>query len=223
MEDLLSAHNSCYRYLATVDLKPLAWDGRLAIIDAAAEALEITVDASTRVRIAAISDGFPHYVHLICEKLFWEVHQDPEIIVETQARHYLGSLEDAVRDIEPFLKEIYEAATQKYNDDYQEILWAVADNHELKRRSIDIYESYKNIIGQRSRTPLDRGKFNTRMNSLKSRSHGQILTGSRQGWYELREPILRGYIRLRAEHAGISLAREHPKQTDARPLNLFNR
>lgn len=221
LDDLLASHHSCYRYLATVDLQPLAWDGRLAIIDAAAEALDLIVDASTRYRIAAISDGFPHYVHLVCEKLFWSVEDAPETISQTGPQHYISALAESVKDIEPFLKELYEIATQKYNNDYQEILWAVADHHELKRRSADIYQSYLDIMNQRSHQALDRSKFNARMNYLKNPSHGEILIGSRQGWYELREPILRGYIRLRAEHEGIQLAKEHPRQQDARPLNLF--
>lgn len=223
LDELLAAHHSCYRYLATVDLQPLAWDGRLAIIDTAAEALGVTVEPSTRYRIAAISDGFPHYVHLICEKLFWAVEDDEQVKLITEPEHYLRSLAESVKDIEPFLKELYAIATQKYNNDYQEILWAVADHHELKRRSSDIYQSYLEIMQQRSAQPLDRSKFNNRMGYLKNPSHGEILIGSRQGWYELREPILRGYIRLRAEYEGINLAKEHPRQQDARSLGLFGR
>ena len=223
LEELLAAHYSCYRYLATVSLEPLGWDGRLGIIDAAAEALEIAVDPSTRFRIAAISDGFPHYVHLITEKLFWAANDDLDPVERTTPAHYLKALSDAVKDIEPFLKELYETATQKYSNDYQEILWGVADHHELKRRSADIYQSYLAISRQRDERPMDRTKFNNRMNYLKAKSHGEILIGSRQGWYELREPILRGYIRLRAEAEGIELAREHPRQGEARSLGLFNR
>lgn len=223
LEDLLAAHHSCYRYLANVALEPLGWDGRLSIVDAAAEALGLTVEASTKYRICAISDGFPHYVHLITEKLLWAANDDHVAVSQTTPAHYLKALTDAVKDIEPFLKELYETATQKYANDYQEILWAVADHHELKRRSADIYQSYLDIMRQRTEQPMDRSKFNARMNYLKAQSHGEILIGSRQGWYELREPILRGYIRLRAEAEGIELAREHPRQSDGRSLSLFTR
>jgi hypothetical protein len=223
LEELLAAHHSCYRYLANVFLEPLGWDGRLSIIDAAAEALDITVDQSTRYRISAISDGFPHYIHLVCEKLFWAAHDDIAEITVTTPAHYVKALGDAVRDIEPFLKELYEIATQKYSNDYQEILWAVADHHELKRRSADIFQSYVEIMRQRPHKAMDRTKFNNRMSYLKNKTHGEILIGSRQGWYELREPILRGYIRLRAEHEGIELAKEHPRQLDARNIGLFGR
>lgn len=223
LESLLAAHHSCYRYLASVALSPLNWDGRLAIIEAASEALGVEVDMSTMYRIGAISDGFPHYIHLICEKLFWVVFDAPDTISKVKPEHYKEAIEGAVQDIEPFLRELYETATRKYNNDYQEVLWAVADHHEFSRRSSDIFASYVEIMKQHGSAPADRQKFNARMNALKRSSHGEILLGTRQGWYELREPILRGYIRLRAEREGVSLAQDHPHETGARSLGLFNR
>jgi hypothetical protein len=223
LESLLASHHSCYRYLASVALSPLNWDGRLAIMDAASEALGVELDMTTKYRIGAISDGFPHYIHLICEKLFWVVFDAPEAVEQVSPAHYREAVEGAVQDIEPFLRELYELATKKYNNDYQEILWAVADHHEFSRRSSDIFISYVEIMKQRNTRGADRVKFNTRMNALKRVSHGEILRGTRQGWYELREPILRGYIRLRAEREGVALAQDHPHQTGARTLALFNR
>ncbi len=168
LEGLLAAHHSCYRYLASVALSPLNWDGRLSIIKAAAEAFGVEVDMSTQYRIGAISDGFPHYIHLICEKLFWVVFDDDKNIKAVSPGHYSEAIEGAVQDIEPFLRELYELATRKYNDDYQEVLWAVADHHEFDRRSSDIFASYVDIMKQRG-SPADRTKFNRRMNALEGR------------------------------------------------------
>ncbi|HYD14157.1 MAG TPA: ATP-binding protein [Allosphingosinicella sp.] len=221
LDGLLADHHSCYRYLASVHLKPLPWQGRLDIIDDAAFALGIEVDPASRFRIGALSDGFPHYIHLVCEKLFWRAFDDESQVKATTPDMYIDAVHDAVRDIEPTLEKLYEEATQKYNDDYQSVLWAVADHHEFKRRSVDIYTSYCDIMAQKGSEPLDRTKFNARMAYLKQPSHGEILIGSRQGWYELREPILRGYIRLRAEAEGIELAQDHPQQEGARRLRLY--
>ena len=58
---------------------------------------------------------------------------------------------------------------------------------------------------------LDRAKFNQRINSLKKPSHGQILLGSRQGWYEFSEKMIRGYVRLRAAEVGVDLGTDHPR------------
>lgn len=74
---------------------------------------------------------------------------------------------------------------------------------------------------QRENPAISRSKFNNRMNSLKQATHGEILLATRSGWYELKEPILRGYIRLRAEKVGVKLAQDHPHETGARTLRLF--
>ena len=222
LEDLLADHHSCYRYIEAVHLQPLDWEGRLEIIRGAADALGVSVDNASEFRIGAMSDGFPHYIHLVCEKLFWGAFDDDQAVAVTRPDLYMQAVVEAVKGIEPTLKRLYEEATHKYNDDYQEVLWAVADHHEFKRRSSDIYVSYCDIMKQRpGRKLLDRSKFNQRMNALKQVSHGEVLHGSRQGWYELREPILRGYIRLRAEMEGMELAQEHPGQVGARKIRLF--
>jgi hypothetical protein len=80
-----------------------------------------------------------------------------------------------------------------------------------RRRSIDIYDSYKRIITwMEDETLLDRDRFNQRMNTLKKPTHASILKANRQGWYEFREAVVRGYVRLRAEARGVQLGNDHP-------------
>jgi hypothetical protein len=210
LEELLDAHHSCYRYLTAVLLERLGFDGRLAIIDDARKALGLNIDDTTRYRIAVISDGFPHFVHLVCEKLFWEVFEDPHEVVTVHPRHFVRAIEAAVQDIEPHLKAAYEKATRKYNDDYEEVLWAVADDKDLLRRSTDIFNSYLRIMALRQdREVLPRDRFNQRMNALKQPAHGEVLKANRTGWYGFTENIVRGYVRLRAQDKGIELEVDH--------------
>jgi uncharacterized protein len=115
-----------------------------------------------------------------------------------------------VIDIEPHLKAMYEKASLKYKSDYESVLWAVADHHELKRRSTDIFASYIRIVRSIGEEPLTRETFNQRMNSLKKPNHASILKANRQGWYEFSEAVVRGYVRLRAEARGVQLGNEHP-------------
>jgi hypothetical protein len=117
---------------------------------------------------------------------------------------------DAASAMEMRLKKPYETATQKYSDDYKVVLWAVANGHELKRRSTDIFDSYKTIMDRCGKSAPDRKTFNQRINSLKKTAHGSILTGTRQGWYEFREKVVRGYVRLKAEQEGVLLEADHP-------------
>jgi hypothetical protein len=196
----------------SVELERLGYQPRLEIIDTASNALGIKIESGSRYRIAAISDGFPHYVHLIAEKLLWEVYQDLMPVQISTPAHYLNAIKAAVLDIEPKLKATYEKASLKYRDEYEAVLWAVADHHELKRRSTDIYESYCQIMRRRELEPLAREKFNQRTNALKKNTHAMILKATRQGWYEFREAVMRGYVRLRAEERGVELGADHPAE-----------
>lgn len=211
LDTLLDAHHSCYRYLTSIELERLAFSPRLEIINRAADAASVQIEPSSVYRIATVSDGFPHYVHLITEKLLWKLFDDVTFVSISTVDHYTAAIRDAVQDIEPKLKTSYEKATLKYSnrDEYESVLWAVADHHELKRRSLDIFDIYRRLTREAGLEPLAREKFNQRINALKGKAHGEILDGTRQGWYSFREPVMRGYVRLRAEAAGVELGADH--------------
>ncbi|MEP7310152.1 MAG: hypothetical protein ABJA98_31985, partial [Acidobacteriota bacterium] len=210
LEKLLGMHESCYRYITAIELPRLSWDARWAIIDAAAAALAISIGAHPRFRIAAISDGFPHYIHLIGEKLFWEMFNDPHVCIAPTVQHYSNAVASAVIGIEQHLKRAYEKATLKDSSDFEEVLWAVADHSELIRHVDSIYDSYETIAKRLAiAEPLDRARFGSCLRSLRSASCGGILASSRRGWYQFRENIVRGYVRLRAEEQGLELALDY--------------
>ena len=207
IQKLLGAHESCFRYLESVELQRLSWEGRYEIIDTAARALGVTIDNRPRYRIAAISDGFPHYIHLICEKLFWQMFNDEAICTAPNIHHYREAVAESVMGIEQHLRTTYEqAAVLKDTSDYEEVLWAVADHADLFRNTESIYESYRKLFSGTDQ--LDRPSVVSRLNTLKGDSCSRILTNwkGKKGWYEFRESIMRGYVRLRAEEQGVELA-----------------
>jgi hypothetical protein len=53
---------------------------------------------------------------------------------------------------------------------------------------------------------MNKATFRARLQALKSPSCGEILESNRKDFYEFRENILRGYVRLRAEDQGLELA-----------------
>jgi hypothetical protein len=226
LDELLDKHESCYRYLESVPLDRLNFSGRWDIIDKCADALGVSVNTDSRLRIAQISDGFPHYVHLVCQKLFWAGFRDDTEVRVIAPTHYQSAVRSAVQSIEYHLKQAYEVATKKYKDEYQEILWAVADHFELWRNTESIYGSYRRIMAVRSKEPMDRRTLSGRLNSLKSEMCGRILVSRQRSWFEFRESMVRGYVRLRAEDIGVRLALEHepikdpPAPTDGRPMKI---
>lgn len=214
LDELLNAHNSCYRYLEGVVLDRLNFSGRWDIIDACSEALGLEVNQDSRLRIAQISDGFPNYVHLVSQKLFWAVFRDENPVNIVSPEHYQVAVRNAVLSVEPHLKQAYDTAIKKYKDDYEEVLWAVADHYELLRNTESIHGSYRRVMGLLNKDPLERYELSQRLNSLKSAMCGKILVSPRRSWFEFRESVVRGYVRLRAEEKNIRLALEHEPAKD---------
>jgi uncharacterized protein len=202
---LLGAHASAYRYIEAVEVPRLGHDARYEIIDGAALAFKIKIDERPRHRIAAISDGFPHYIHLVCEKLFWRMFYDAALTSIASAGQYQEAIAEAVIGIEPHLKATYEEATMKAASGYEDVLWAIADHADLIRSTEDIFNSYERLFGN-DEEHLDRSKVVSRLSVLKEKACGHILTSERVGFYHFRENIMRGYVRLRAEDEGYELA-----------------
>jgi len=227
LDELLLAHASCYRYIEGISVPRLRFDARLEIIENSLKALNVRLLEEHRFRIAAISDGFPHYVHLICEKLYWELFDDPTPVVTGTREHYLAAIRAATNGIQQQLRKSYDKATMKDTDENHFILWAAADHPNLIRHRVGIYASYRRVMEALHEEPLPETDFNRQLANLKSPSCGRILKGpkSRRGFYQFSENIVRGYVRLRAEDEGIELATEYSERSDttitARPKHLY--
>lgn len=210
LEELIGVHLSTGRYLSPVILERLTHDARWEIVNEASTAIGVSISKPHQIRIGQISDGFPSYVHLMTEQILWSMFDDPAPVGVCSQEHFAAGVRQAVQETETTLKMIYDRATQKYSDDYQEVLWALADDHLLRRQTTDIYEkSYLRIMSERQdRKKLTKSQFSGRLNNLKTDRHGQIIIGKGAGWYEFRENIVRGYVRLRAENEGIRIGAE---------------
>lgn len=143
LQDLLEGHGSSDRYLHEEKLPtpPLNFGQQWEIVDSAAAKLGLTVNSDSRLRIAQVSDGFPHYVHLICEKLFWRAYRADEEVDELTPDDYMAAVQAALNSVEARLRAAYDLALRKDLDQYQEVLWAVADHYELTRNTQSIYSN----------------------------------------------------------------------------------
>jgi hypothetical protein len=212
LEELIGVHLSTDRYLATVPLTPLPHDARWQILQAGSDTFGVNLDRDSIIRIGQLSDGFPYYCHLMGEQIFWQAFDDPNPVTQISMAHYREGLSCAIEEAQTSLRYAYDKATKKHKNstDYEETLWSVADGVILQRATTDIFEqSYLRIMDERGRTPLPKEQFYQRLNALKKPGHGQILTANRQGWYGFRENIVRGYVRLRAERAGLKIGVDH--------------
>jgi hypothetical protein len=219
LDELLGSHQSAIRQLETLELPRLSWDARWDIVLAAAKTFGVEVNKEIYTRIAAVSDGFPYYVHLLTEKLLWCVFEDQALITEVTKDHYYAALRIAIESISAELKRPYEAAVNQRSGDCEEVLWSTADSEFLLRYVKDMYSSYEYVIQQRDdRTLLDYDKYSARIRSLRKKTCGEVLVNDpkKPGLYNYREKMLRGYVRMQAEAHGIELIGEQstgsPKQ-----------
>lgn len=223
LEDLLQGHASAHRYLHEVKLPtpPLNFGQTWEIVDGVAGRLGLTINDDSRLRIAQVSDGFPHYVHLLCEKLFWQAFRADGPVDEITPDDYMHGVTAALENVEARLRLAYDKAVKKQVDEYQEVLWAVADHYELERNTAAIYtNSYERIMNDLGRTPVTRRTFTTRLNALKTPAHGSVLTSARRNWVQFSENLIRGYVRLVAEGAGVRLALEHEPAPPPKTLTV---
>jgi uncharacterized protein len=210
IDELLNHHESAGRLLEPIELKRLNHDELWMIITSAADLLKISVDREMLIRIGKISDGFPHYVHLIGAQLFWAAFDDKDDVHEIKKKHYTSAIKRALDQTEHILKKCYQKATQKSANNtinYEEALWAISDSTADRRQVTEIYESsYVPIMHKRaSRITLKREQFNQKLIALCKDTHGKILVSHKAGWFSFRESIMRGYVRLKAEEQQVIL------------------
>lgn len=213
LHELLGGHASSSRQIQELKLHPLLWSGRYEIIERAFNEFSLSVPDDVRFRIAGLSDGFPHYVHLICEKMLIRAYQ--EKVTEISFGLFLRGLEDAVSSVAEFLKKDYSAATEGRSPDVAYVLWSVADSADMQRKKSDIFLSYSDVIEQlawkgiiSSSTP-DESKFGRILSSLCKSEYGAIVAPAfgdkRRGFYKFKESMVRGYVKMHAEMRSIKL------------------
>src|SRR5271155_2611151 len=129
--------------------------------------LRIDVDRDKLIRISQLSDGFPHYVHLIGECLFWSMFDDANVVSRVNDDHYGSSIRGALQRTEAVLRNQDNMATKKTKktEDYEETLWALADKTSDRRQLTNIYEvSYSKImLSRRGRNKLTKETLNQRL------------------------------------------------------------
>ncbi len=210
VDEILGAHPSAGRYFEPIHLERIHHNFLWDIIKAVSQKTNVEVPYNMLMRIGIVSDGFPHFVHLIGQCLFHAINDDADMVRICARKHYEIGIKAALGKTEPTLRLAYQKATEKTKNrlEYEEALWALADRAETRSQMDSIYKhSYLRIIQQRSRgrKVLTQTTLNHRLLTLRKESHGKVVVGYGSGYFSLRENVLRGYIRLKAETEGIEL------------------
>ena len=208
IESLIGSHLSVGRYIAPIELGRLHLNELWEIIEGPCDECGIRINKEYLIRSSQIADGYPYFMHLLGDCLFWSLNNAHYETAEVRYENFDEAVREAVSDAEPILKDAYDKATKKYDKIYEEVLWAVAAGSHLERKWQDTYEIYRSDIAslQSYRQQIGRDTFYKRMLALTKPEFGEILQTNKNGWYSFSENVVRSYVRLRAVEGGMSLA-----------------
>ncbi|WP_313025453.1 hypothetical protein, partial [Pseudomonas lopnurensis] len=206
---------SILRQLETIELPRLSWDARWDIAIHALGAFGISIPQDIYIRLAAVSDGYPYYVHLIVEKLMWLLYEKEGKVTSVSWEDYYEALDNAIFGIEAELSRPYELAVTQRSQDYEPVVWSTSADEWQGAYLSDMYSQYLNIISQMEGVePLSYDKYSSRVRNLLKPEYGSILIkGRKQGYYIYREKMLRGYIRMQAEANRVEIISKEAKAT----------
>lgn len=209
LKEILGRHESSFRQLAQIPLERITYQSDLDIVDDALEKFGISWEEeptrTARFRIASIANGFPYYVHLLTEKLLYEVYED-KVATGITLNHLQRAIASGVRDAQEEVRKPYDQATRGRALQYKLVTWAAADSWDLERTASDIFDSYIGICSKVEAEALSKQQFLQILAALKRAKYGPILkSGFRKGQYQFTENFVRGYVRLCAAAEGVEL------------------
>jgi uncharacterized protein len=209
LSELIGNHPSAERSFSPIELERLKYNNLQEVIESAADAFCVKIPKGIIQRISVISDGFPYYTQLVGDQLFWIMYEDDDDVSACSEKHFQDAIDRSVDEALFTLREKYEKATLKYRNtnDFKYTLWSLVSSPTLSRQVSEIYDkSYLPLLSQlKNGKVLSSHEFNSRMWYLTQDSHGSILTARGSGWYEFTEKMMRGYVRLKAQEAGVVL------------------
>lgn len=215
LNEILGSHHSAIRQLETIELPRLSWDARWDIAIAALGKFGIDISKDICIRLAAVSDGYPYYVHLITEKILWLMFEKAEVATKLEWDDYYSAVDEAIVSISAELARPYELAINHRTQDYEEVLWSTSADEWQGAYLGAMYSRYTSIMSQiEGKKQLEYEQFTGRIRNLLKPEFGEILVrGERNGYYRYREKMLRGYIRMQAEANRIEIISEEARAT----------
>lgn len=210
LDEILGAHKSAIRQLSAIRLEKLIFQGLIDIVEKTFEHFGLEVDRDATYRLAAISDGYPHYVHLVCQQMLWHMYDNTWPEGEVSFDVFYPALNRAIQRVSAAIRKPYEDATMSKAEYFIYLVWAAADSYDLERKLGHIKLSYLSICKALDVVPISEDQISSKLSLLKKPAYGSILSGvgSRRGWYKFTESMVRGYVRLCAEAQGIQLKHE---------------
>ena len=198
VDDLIGDHESVERALTQVHMPRMSVAELEEIVDKGMSQLEMTITAGARTRIARLSEGLPHYTHLL------SLHAAQRAIADDRNEIREIDIDRAIRlavqKAQHSIRQAYERATRSPRKDtlFEQALLAcaLAPKGPLGHFTAGaVREPMSRILGK----AVEISKFNRHLTEFTSEARACVLekTGRERRWfYRFRNPLLQPFVIL---------------------------
>ena len=202
IDELIGDHQSIERALVQIPMPRMPVDELAEIIDKGIEELGMAISASSRSRIARLSEGLPHYTHLL------SLHACQRAISDDRAEVFDSDVDAAIKiavdKAQHSIKSSYQRATRSVRRDnlFGQVLLAcaLAEKDELGFFTTGAVRGpMSKIMGKK----YEISAFAKHLNKFTGDERGPVLVSSgekRKQFYRFQNPMMQPYVIL----AGLS-------------------
>lgn len=197
---LVAGHPSVSRCLKETRLGRMTDNEMISIIEKGEAKLGLKFTAQAKQRIAKVSSGFAHFVHLLSLKAAEDAigAGADEITVQSVE----AATRRAVNDAEGSLKRAYDSACRSANtDEYKNILFAASHCGADEFTALELRERY----GEMFEKEIKQGWLNNFLNRLVSIDGSTVLRRIAKGVYRFSDPRMPSFVRIAAMAEAVSI------------------
>jgi len=203
VRELVGEHPSVERNLRQIRVPRMSKDELQEILRKGMKALEMTMEVGVQDRIVGLSQGFPHYTHLLgryCALDAIELLNDRVTMADFEL-----AVQAAIEDTQESIRSAYQLATMTARQQtiFPAVLLAAAlapeDEHGTFRAA-DMVDPLSNLLGK----PYETAGFTYNLGKLTSLERGNVLerVGGTNPRYRFANPLMKPYILMRAFDSG---------------------
>jgi Cdc6-like AAA superfamily ATPase len=198
IEQLIGEHESVERNIVQIPMPRMKEEELVEIIDKALPVLEMTITPSARVRIPRLSEGLPHYTHLLALYAFRRAIEDDRN--EVNDSDVDSAIKTAVDKAQHSIQSTYQKAIRspRRNNLFSQVLLAcaLANKDDLGYFAAGAVRApMSKIMQKRYEIPA----FARHLDHFTKEEHGNVLTRygpERARFYRFNNPLLQPYVIL---------------------------
>lgn len=205
VEELISEHQSCERALIQIQMPRMSKAELEQIVTTGLEELKMEIDGKVLSKLAGLSQGLPHYTHLIALHAARKAIDDGSLKIEN--KHFDEAIKSALQNAQQSIISAFHKATASPRRDnlYKQVLLAcaLAKTDELGSfQAADIKEPMSQIM----KKPYEIPTFSRHLNDFCDLNKGPILKkfGTKRKFrFRFQNPLMQPYVIMRGLSEGL--------------------